>query len=191
MLLLAIVTGNAWGSVLYTVTDLGTLPGYPGCSAEAINASGRIVGEAETISANSAHTFLYSNGTTTDLGTLGGPNSNATGINASGQVTGNASITPGSPGPDHAFLYSNGTMTDLGTLGGQSSGALGINDSGQVVGQSYTANDNSMDPFLYSNGKMTDIGAVGYHWGTAYAINDNGQVVDTADHCCPVKLSDP
>ena len=40
--------GNAWGGVLYNVTDLGTLPGYSGGYADGINASGQVVGWADT-----------------------------------------------------------------------------------------------------------------------------------------------
>jgi uncharacterized membrane protein len=39
--------------------------------------------------------FLYTNGTLTDLGTLGGADSVATGINASGQVVGYSTTTTG------------------------------------------------------------------------------------------------
>ena len=70
------------------------------------------------------HAFLYSNGTMTDLGTLGGTVSVATGINTAGQVVGNSNIT--GDVDFHAFLYNNGTMTDLGTFGGTISSASGI-----------------------------------------------------------------
>ena len=72
----------------------------------------------------------------TDLGTLGGTNSNAYGINDSGQVVGMP--TPPATPLQHAFLYSGSTMTDLGTLGGTISSATGINASGQVVGNATT-----------------------------------------------------
>ena len=87
--------------------------------------------------------FLYSHGTMTDLGTVGGYQASvARGINAIGQVVGyaglNSNIGVLSSGGD-AFLYSNGVMTDLNTLIPPSSGwtlssATAINDFGQIVG---------------------------------------------------------
>lgn len=58
-----------------------------------INDSGQVAGYAEfPVSPNDDVTraALFSNGTTTDLGTLGGTMSYGYGINASGQVTGTA-----------------------------------------------------------------------------------------------------
>ena len=52
------------------MTDLGTLRRL-GSSANGINASGQVVGDADTSSGDN-HAFLYSNGTMTDLGTLPG-----------------------------------------------------------------------------------------------------------------------
>ena len=54
-----------------TMADLGTLPGGSVSAAHGINASGQVVGYADT-SSGYAHAFLYSNGTMTDLGTLPG-----------------------------------------------------------------------------------------------------------------------
>ncbi len=149
--------GSVSAAVLYNVTDLGTLPGGTASEATGINASGQVVGYADTSDGN-YHAFLYSNGTMADLGTLpGGTASEATGINASGQVVGYADTSDGNY---HAFLYSNGTMADLGTLGGAASQALGINAAGQVVGSAVTSS-NYEHAFLYSNGSMADLGTLG------------------------------
>ena len=137
--LLSFTGPSAWGVALYTVTDLGTLPGGPVSSAYGINENGQVVGTAEK-SSGINHAFLYSNATMTDLGagwasgTNGMGMSSASGINDSGQVVGG--YFPDTSGDEHAFLYSNGTMTDLGSMlpGGSSSVATGINNSGQVVG---------------------------------------------------------
>ncbi len=172
---------SAWGQVQYTVTDLGTLGGSSS-AAYGINASGQVVGEAQTSSGNN-DAFLYSNGTMVDLGTLGGTGSVAYGINASGQVVGYAYTSSGN---NDAFLYSNGTMTDLGTLPGfQSSLATGINANGQVVGASpaplgATKGSPPVHAFLYSSGTMVDLGTLGGRTSAANSINASGQAVGEA-----------
>jgi probable HAF family extracellular repeat protein len=164
-------TGNAWGQVQYTVTDLGTLPGGTQSSAYGINDNGEIVGSADT-SSGPEHAFLYSGGSMQDLGTLGGTTSSiAAGVNNSGQAVGESGSISGT---GHAFLYSGGSMQDLGTLGGGYSYAYGINDSGQVVGYS----DNYA--FLYSGGSMQDLGTLGGTWSEATGINVSGQIVGGA-----------
>jgi probable HAF family extracellular repeat protein len=104
------------------------LPG--GVHAYGINSSGQVVGDSGD------RAFLYTNGTTTDLGTLGGSHSYAYGINDKGQVVGSSTTISGS---QHAFLYSDGTMTDLNSRIDPASGwtltrADDINDLGQIVG---------------------------------------------------------
>ena len=103
-----------------------------------------MVGYAWITGDTTRHAFLYSNGSLTDLGTLGGAHSYALGINNSGEMAG-YSNTSGSA--EHAFLHSNGSMTDLGTLGGADSAAFGINDSSQVVGWAFTSG-NTAHAFL-------------------------------------------
>ncbi|MGA2032058.1 MAG: hypothetical protein ABSG68_07380 [Thermoguttaceae bacterium] len=75
---LSIAAGDAWGSFLYTVTDLGTFGGTISY-AEGINDSGQVVGEAQTSDYGPYHAFLYSGGSMQDLGTLGGADSWASG----------------------------------------------------------------------------------------------------------------
>ncbi len=140
--------------------------------ATAINNSGQVVGSWYTHLED--HAFLYSGGTMTDLGTLGGPESAAYGINDQGQVVGWSQIS----GTYHAFLYSGGGMIDLGTLGGGTSSlARGINNSGQVVGESFIK---SYHAFLYSGGRMIDLNTIvslPFGLDSASAINDLGQIV--------------
>jgi probable HAF family extracellular repeat protein len=119
--------------------DLGTLPGYTTSSGIAINAGGQVVGNATpTGDGGPSHAFLYSDGSMTDLGTLGGSQSYALDINDSGQVVGN-SETGNYWDFSHPFLYSDGTMKDLNGLISPGSdwllqSAAAINDAGQIVG---------------------------------------------------------
>ena len=99
--------------------------------ASDINNHGQVVGWSYSADYSLDHAFLWSNGTMTDLGTLGGLYSGATGINDNGQVTGSAHIPADNY---HAFFYDSGTMHDLGTLGGIESYGYKINNNGVVVG---------------------------------------------------------
>jgi len=148
-------------------------------AAYGINGQGQIVGASYIYPGADAYrcrAFLYSGGTMTDLGTLGGKKSIAYAINKTGQIVGTSSTSPDITSTSHAFLYSGGTMTDLGTLGGPNSQATAVNDAGQVVGWSDTASGES-HAFLYSGGKMKDLGTLrGGHVSIANSINDAGQI---------------
>jgi probable HAF family extracellular repeat protein len=153
------------GASLYTVTDLGTLGGSSSW-AYGINASGQVVGAADT-SSGYQHAFLYSGGMMMDLGTLGGDSSSAKAINDAGLVVG-VSATNIS-GDSRAFIYRRGTkaMTDLL---GISSSASAINNIGQVVGNISTSH--GTDAFLYSGNTVINIGTL-----FPTGINANAQVV--------------
>ncbi len=116
-------------------------------------------------------------GVQTDLGTLGGYQSEGTALNDAGQVVGYADL---GGGPSHAFVWSfrTGKMTDLGTLGGDFSYATAINNRGQVVGSSSTASGDThafvWDPRTRT---MTDLGTLGGIRSTASDINERGQIV--------------
>lgn len=145
----------------YTLTDLG------GGNAYGINASGEVVGQNAV-----GHAFLYSNGTTTDLGTLGGTSSLALNINDSGEVVGWADDAANTT---HGFLY-NGSMVNL-SPGSVTGGAQGINVSGQVVGW-YSNGGSGTQAFLYSSGVETNLGTFPTGSNTyPLSINTGGQVV--------------
>jgi probable HAF family extracellular repeat protein len=166
------------------MTDLGVLLKGSYSHAESINASGQVVGYADTPSGH-RHAFLYSNGKMTDLGTLGGSyiTSIAHAINDNGQVVGESDTAETTVGERHAFLYIDGKMTDLGTLlgSGIKSGACSINAHGQVVGYTFEGSGRTWHAFLYSNGAMTRLGGLGGSSSCAYSINGRGQIAGDAD----------
>jgi probable HAF family extracellular repeat protein len=115
--------------------DLGTLGGRFSRAAD-INASGQVVGMAET-AAGERHAFLVGTGAMQDLGTLGGWDSEAHGINAAGSVVGQARTAQR---VTHAFQFQQGKMQDLNDLLPANSGwvlvmARDINDHGQITGE--------------------------------------------------------
>jgi probable HAF family extracellular repeat protein len=112
---------------------------------------------------------------TTDLGTLGGAQSEAFGINNLAQVVGGAFVPSG---VEHAFLWTKATgMRDLGTLGGSSSRASAINDNGQVVGYAYTVAGEKHAFLWTATDGMRDLGTLGGIYSEARAINENGVIV--------------
>jgi probable HAF family extracellular repeat protein len=131
------------------MADLGTLGGSDSFG-QAINASGQVAGNTQTVGNSTFHAFLYtgtpgSDGVMTDLGTLGGPNSRGDAINDAGQVAGWSTTPVG----DHAFLYTgtpgaDGHMIDLDAWLDATNpidgakwtlrDALGLSDSGLITG---------------------------------------------------------
>jgi probable HAF family extracellular repeat protein len=136
----------AAATATYTVTDLGSLGGGV-THGLAINASGQVTGDsvsstlvqvpcppqkyggAKKCFTHPDDAFVWSNGTMTDLGTLGGNFSQGVAINGSGEVVGESATK--NPGPGGAFLSNGHSMKPLSAP----AFAYGINDSGQIVGQ--------------------------------------------------------
>jgi len=171
--------------------DLGTLPGHVLSVARGINRHGQAVGNSEPIETASIghcpttpmpveehHPVLWDNGSTSDLGTLGGVFGMAKGINDGGQVVGSSSLANGE---EHAFLWSEGVMSDLGTLGGGYSLANRINHRGRIVGLSRTS-DGELHAVLWHRGRMTDLNSLiptdsGWVLVEATDINRRGEIV--------------
>lgn len=128
---------------------------------------------------------VYSGGTFTPLGSLGGTSISVTRMNNRGDVVGSG-YTAGNL--LRAFLYQPSVgMTNLGTLGGES-GATDVNNVGQVVG-TFVAGDSHDHAFFYDveTAQMFDLNTLvpaGYlgdfqRLEVAYAINDSGWIVGT------------
>lgn len=162
----------------YSVVDLGTLSSNTYSVANGVNVNGQVTGASGSTSTNSSDVILYSGGTLTNLGTLGGTSGLGLAINRLGQVAG---YSQNSKGTYRGFFTTSGdTLVDIGDLGGGSAVAYGINDKGQVVGSAVTANGDN-HPFLYTNGKMTDLGTLGAPtgsgwWNAAQGVNNSGTV---------------
>lgn len=113
--------------------------------------------------------------TVTDLGTLGGMNSQANAINNRGQVVGNSTLA--GEAITRAFLWEDGVMTDLGSLGGTFSKANAINNRGQVVGASEVTGNAARHAVLFDCHGITDLGAFpGSVVGAAFGINNRGDI---------------
>jgi probable HAF family extracellular repeat protein len=197
----------AAATATYTITNLGSL-GYGETDGVAINNSGQVTGHSWTgasITLSTCcggcyrggphihckeliyHAFVWSNGTMTDLGTLGGNFSAGNAINLSGEVVGSAQINTGF---SHAVLWNGGKITDLTAtaLSGLSSVSVaGINDSGQIVGTDALGSTGHSQLFLDSNGTVIQLplpsfaAASGATGCSASAINNNGMVLGGCD----------
>src|SRR5215467_7024072 len=143
----AAAAAPAAAATTYTITDLGSLGGGV-THGLAINASGQVIGDSvlstlvqvpcpprqyggqKKCFTHPDDAFVWSNGTMTDLGILGGNFSQGVAISDSGEVVGSSSGK--SPGTGGAFLSNSGHgMKPLSPP----AEAYGINDSGQIAGQ--------------------------------------------------------
>jgi probable HAF family extracellular repeat protein len=176
------------------ITDLGTLGGYQSF-AVSLNNAGEVVAlstvdgplDPYSFLGQSIHAFFWRNGTTQDVGTLGGPDTfPGLSYRLVGAVVG-ASFTNSTPNPTtgiptlHPFLWRNDQLQDLGTLGGTFGEGTVANSRGQIAGDSTLAGDLQDHPFLWDKGKLTDLGTLGGDNGGVHNIGDNGDVVGFAD----------
>lgn len=141
------------------MTDLGAVNPYD------INNKGQIVGTVETQSGMQA--VRWSQGTITDLGTLGGTSDWPTAINDRGQVVGMGTTASGRPAP---FLWSKGHMRKLNL-----DSASDINNRGQIAGGRLVVG--GFHASVWWHGKVTDLGAGPFNRSNTYGINSRGWVI--------------
>jgi probable HAF family extracellular repeat protein len=192
----------------YTVHDLGTLPGGTFSSAFDINDAGWVAGSSNLApgSANQ-HAFLwYGPGHMTDLGTLGGLNSEADGPNLRGDAAVLAETDVPDPNGEDvcglgthlqclAAVWRNGKLHPLRNLpGGNNSQTLGINNRGQLVGFAETDTPDStcikpqvrrFEAVIWGpDGEPRVLKPLeGDTVGFGFGINDEGQAVGASGLC--------
>jgi len=152
---------SRWQQTYYVVKDLGTLGGTRGV-AESISDRGWVIGDANLSGDRAVHALLWRDGGRTDLGTLGGVNSQEQWPvkDNRGLIVGTAETSATDPFNEDfcafagqgvpttgliclGFLWRNGVMTPLSTLGGNNSYATGVNNRGEAVGW---AENSTQDP---------------------------------------------
>jgi len=168
--------------VLWTGDGIKELPIVDGNSdgaATSINNRGQVVGFSGDCT-SSPHALLWTKGTVTDLGNLGGQLNIATAINNHGQVVGFSNL-PGDKFVLRAFVWQDGVMTNLGVFPGDvHSLAIGINDKGQIVGDSCDESF-SCRAFLWQDGTMLDLNSLVHSPNAPFlengnSINSRGQI---------------
>lgn len=190
----------------YTVKDLGTLGGSFSL-AYGINDKGQISGFSTLSGDQVVHAFVIQGSTMTDMGTLGGPNSQVfSNLNNFGQVLATAETAESDPnGEDFCgfgthdvclgMLWQKGATTPLGTLGGNNSQAAAINQFGQIAGYAETSTPDpacpapqvlSYKPVVWNHGHKTTLPLYpGDPEGAAFWINDFGHAVGASGLCSP------
>ena len=138
----------------YKIIGLPTPAGYDS-SALGLNDNGNVVGYSFQGDQYQAFLYSQSNGSSSEVGSLGGQMNAACAINSSDQVVGYSQDANGNLS---AFIYTkDGGIKALGSLdGGVSSEAFGINNSGQAVGDSQNATDDHR-PALFDGGGVKDL----------------------------------
>ena len=163
------------------IVDLKPLTGV-NTSANDINDNGEIAGGGNT-GFGDFHAYFLSEGTSFDLGTLGGNESEALAVNRRGQVAGHSRV--GGAIEKHAFLIPEpGTMVDLGSLGrgGGMSIAHDVNDQGAVVGLAETKSGQPHAFLWTAAAGMRDLGTLGVVPSMALGINNRVEVVGGSGH---------
>ena len=160
------------------IVDLKPLTGV-NTAANDINDNGEIAGGGDT-GFGDFHAYLLSAGTSFDLGTLGGNESEALAVNRRGQVAGH-SRGAGALAKHGFVIVEPGTMIDLGTLGGTTSIAHDLNENGAAVGLAETKTGEPRAFVWTASDGMRELGTLGGA-SMALGINDRTEVVGGSGH---------
>jgi probable HAF family extracellular repeat protein len=136
-----------------------------------INAVGQVAYDARGLD-GLRHAFLWSNGTTTDLGSAGAANASVMALNNSGVVVGYAANSLGVPVT--ALEWANGQLLNLGTFGAITSSAVDVNDAGDVLVELASATGAVSTAVVVRNGAP-----LGIPGGSliATSLDEDGQVL--------------
>lgn len=182
---------------LYSVTEIGTLPGDIESEAEGINDKGEVVGQSiatygEDGNGDAGHGFVWKAGQMYDLGvTQGYQSSMAFHINNAAQIVGSIDnfSTSSTRRPFSCGCWWQSGAIHILSPGLLSFGGLafGINDQGVIVGTLRLPGARGREPTvshaaLWHNGRLTDLGTLpGFPNASAKAINIHGEIVCNAD----------
>jgi probable HAF family extracellular repeat protein len=159
---------KASGAVEVIVNTLGGPKGF--LEVKDVNSARQVVGYARTAD-HRIRPFLYENGTTRDLGSLGRFSSEATGINKQGHVSGYATLPDGS---FRAFIHDGTELKVLGVLGTDTF-ADALNDNDVAVGRA-DLDEDTRHAVMFKNGQVIDLGTLGGP-SEATGINNHEVVV--------------
>jgi probable HAF family extracellular repeat protein len=154
--------------------------GSQGSEAGGINLAGQILGSM-TVD-GMTHGFLWENGVVTDLGHLGGGQSQGFRINSSGDIVGYSRVIPFPDGRTRAVVWKARVIRELPPLPGgtRDAFAYNVNDAGVIVGQSPTAAGQAHAVrWVPSAGEPSGyrIEDLGLGLSLARGINNNGEIV--------------
>jgi uncharacterized membrane protein len=172
-----------WPSGSTAPTDLGSVAGLDS-SADAMNASGTIVGFASDHIGDSRIALEWKGGRLLDLGRFGAPGAQAIAVNSRGDVLVQTQTAAGNP-KGIRLVRSGKTVVVAAPRGGYAV-ATGLDDSGDVLGY-LQVSGRGRRSFIWRNGKTTVLPTTDGKqppWGGPSAIA-NGYAV--GDEYVPVR----
>jgi probable HAF family extracellular repeat protein len=147
-------------------------------SACGVNAAGQMVGTFRT--GGFDHAFrLESDGSLTDIGTLGGTTSSACGLDADGRVVGLSKVGTAT----HAFLFSGTTLTDVDGFNSSVSRLVAFSNGVGVGSFISSTTEGKLHALLYTDaGGAVDLNSripsgSGWVLSDAVAVSPNGKIV--------------